>query len=139
MIQNDAQFAFIPWEWNDEIAGLSLCVGVFWNFFSLLKYLILWSLRRPNNFCYHCNENFATKDDLKYHVENIVKKQTSGGNNGYRNGNYNRNIIKIITLFCIWNSQLMISVTAGNLPVEIHREIVAQCAMYLVTFEEYTE
>ena len=57
----------------------------------------LWSFRRPNNFCYHCNENFATKDDLKYHVENIVKKQSSGGNNGYRNGNFNRNIIKIIT------------------------------------------
>jgi len=45
--------------------------------------------KRPNNFCYHCNENFATKDDLKYHVENIVKKQSSGGNNGYRNGNFN--------------------------------------------------
>ena len=34
---------------------------------------------------------------MKYHVENIVKKQSSGGNNGYRNGNFNRNIIKIIT------------------------------------------
>lgn len=46
--------------------------------------------KRPNNFCYHCNENFATKDDLKYHVENIVKKQqSSGGNNGFRNGNFN--------------------------------------------------
>ena len=30
---------------------------------------------RPNNFCYHCNETFETKEDLKYHVENIVKKQ----------------------------------------------------------------
>ena len=68
----------------------------FWNKSYLIGFL--WSFRRPNNFCYHCNENFATKDDLKYHVENIVKKQSSGGNNGYRNGNFNRNIIKIITI-----------------------------------------
>jgi len=32
-------------------------------------------IKRPNNFCYHCNETFNTKEDLKYHVENIVKKQ----------------------------------------------------------------
>jgi len=37
--------------------------------------------RRPNNFCYHCNENFRTKEDLKYHVDNIVKSANS--HNGY--------------------------------------------------------
>ena len=30
--------------------------------------------KRPNNFCYHCNQNFPSKDELKSHVQSISRR-----------------------------------------------------------------
>ena len=47
--------------------------------------------KRPSNFCYHCNKNFATKEDLKLHVQTVSRSR--GRKLKFR----------FVFLFIIWN------------------------------------